>query len=173
MAGVLIHNFFTHQIMTVDVEANETRVHMSCEKFKVWPWWHYQEISRFLQYTINALWTSQRGMTGSRMKSQYHRPVFSLSRLHPVLGYRNRSRLGIFSWIYKSFFPSSVIFPIVILSNMFPSTYSLFSFVESLTLHILQFLMLCSKSLSFFLKISFSLGFLLCFEMCLPLDPPG
>lgn len=150
--------------MIADVEANVTKAYMSHEKFKEWPSWHHREIPRFLHDTKRALRTSQRGVTGSSMKSQCHQPVFSLSLSPPALSYRNQSCLGTFYlnkqvfFFFFSFSPASVTFP-----NYFNYYVFFYRFLSLLCrvyiLPILQFLMLCPKSLSSLLMIWFSLCF--------------
>lgn len=76
-------------------------------------------------------------------------------------------------WKRKSFFSSQRDFPNYYSDYDVSFYVFLFLLCRILILHILQFLMLCPKSLSPLLIIWFFFVFLLCFEMSLPLDPPG
>lgn len=73
-------------------------------------------------------------------------------------------------WIFKSFFQSNVTFPNYYFDYYVSFCLFLFLLFRIPILHVLELLMLPSKSLSVFLMISFSVHFC-CFEMCLPLHP--
>lgn len=146
---------------------------MLYEKFKVWRLWHYQEISRCLYHMTKSIMYFQKECDQEQNEKPVPTNLFSLSPSHLQSSAMEINPVWVLLIIiYKSFFKFHVFFPTVTLLLCF-LIFVPFSSLGNLCFSHLR-IPLASLHISYLFLHDFILfTFLLCFEMCLPLELSG